>query len=59
MNDTYYDTYDDIDDSFVDRYIEKQRDDFDHQWRVYTSDDTITYDQADCLKNLLRMDSFF
>lgn len=49
-----YNTYDDIDDRYIERWIEKERADFDHQWRMYTSDDSDIYEQRECLKGILR-----
>lgn len=55
----YYDTYDEMSDSYANRYIDDGRTDFNHQWEIYTGDDEISYEHRDILKNLLGRDLFF
>lgn len=54
-----YNTYDDLSDEYLRKYDREQRCDFDHQWRVYTGDDSITYEQKSILKDLIGADLFF
>lgn len=54
-----YNTYDDLSDDYVNKYDKDQRRDFEHQWRVYTGDDSITYEQRSILKDLIGADLFF
>ena len=53
-----YDTYDDVSDSFVERYINSERKEFYHQWNSYISDDSMSYDSKELLNNLINMSTF-